>query len=476
MRGTRTLIVPLIVILVFQLTAAAIAAPARPAPIPAAVQLTPIPIDDPELVNPARGFYKWRGEETVPVPEPAHDEYERYFWYDPDHPEESIETAPGVYNFAMIDRAISAAGSRGNKFAFRIRSMANKRSGKRHVPDYLAECGWEYRGTFIPDWNAACYLDNAEKLMDALGARYNADPRIAWMDIGLFGEWGEWAMSEDIYNSAPDGFSIPTEKSMARIIDIQVDAFPDVRKVMFAKTDAHAVIHALGRSDQIGWRVDCFGRDGYFDFPSHPEYLPAWEHMQDRWKTAPVIVEFCAGNLSLSSSVPLKQVQEFHIALIGNGNIGSWDRLDKKKQTNLIALGKAAGYRFQIRHVAVPSVLAPGSSFRVTTDWENVGVAPHYERTAVLFRLYDRQRSEPVWEAESSVDLQALLPTGDRPFSVQDKLTLPANIDPGIYQLGIIVTDPTNYRQPLKLAIAGRQEDGSYLLGDVIVRAPARRR
>jgi hypothetical protein len=335
--------VALTTVIVFQLSVGAAAAPEAAAFPPVTLQPTPISLEDPELVNPGRGFYRWRGVEIVPVPEPAYDEYDRFFWHDPENPEESIETYSGVYNFSRIDNALSAAASRGHKFAFRIRTMANKRSGKRYVPDYLADCGWNYRGTFIPDWNSACFLDNAARLMNALGARYNNDPRVAWMDIGLYGEWGEWALSEETYTAAPQGTSMATDESLTRIIDMQVNAFPNVRKVMMAKTRASAVIHALSRSDQIGWRVDCFARNGYFNFHSHPDHLPAWDLMQDRWKTAPVIVEFCTDNVSLSNSTPLKQVQEFHISLIGNGNIRSWERLNKLSQQNLTLWGKPPG-------------------------------------------------------------------------------------------------------------------------------------
>lgn len=267
-----------------------------------------------------------------------------------------------------------------------------------------------------------------------------------------------------------------TDRSLARIIDIQVNAFPNVRKVMLAKTRADAVIHALAISDQIGWRVDCFGKDGYFDFASNPKYMPAWETMRDRWKTAPVIVEFCTDSVNLSSSIPLKQLREFHISLIGNGNFKRWDRLNKKEQENLILLGKTAGYRYQIHDVAVPLVWIPGWAFQVKTGWENVGVAPHYEPAEVFFKLYDPRHSQYVWEAKSRVNLQTLLPTGDHPFTVQDNLELPVGTAPGSYQLRIIVEDLANYRKPLKLAITGRQNDGSYLLGTVMVASRLSRR
>jgi hypothetical protein len=132
-------------------------------------------------------------------------------------------------------------------------------------------------------------------------------------------------------------------------------------------------------------------------------------------------------------------------------------------------MGKTAGYRYQVRSMTVPEVWVPGGVARVHTEWENVGVAPHYEPTQVVFRLYGSESSTLAWEGRSSVDLQTLLPTGEQPVSVPDLLSLPTDLTPGVYQLRLVVLDPQGYRLPLKLALRGRQADGSYFLGNVVV-------
>ena len=428
-----------------------------------------IPLSSSELVNPMGGYYKWRGVETVPLPEPSHDVYERYYWRDPDNSANSLEISQGVYNFSKIDAAIAAAEARASKFAFRVRSMLSTSSGKRYIPDYLSSCGWNYNGTFIPDWNASCYLNNARNLLNALGARYNNDPRVAWIDIGMYGNYGEWAFAESIYSSAPTGITAATDTSLGAIVDMHLNAFPKVRKVMFAKTRSAPVIRALSSSDQVGWRVDCLGQDGYFDFSTNPKYTSAWPYMENRWKTAPVIVEFCASNVESTYTTAINQVKQFHIATVGNGNFGTWSSKTSTQQANLILLGKTAGYRFQIKQLTIPSQISVNLPFSISTSWENIGVSPHYEKTTVLFQLFNTSTASYVWEYASTLDLQKLLPTGSTPFVVRDTFTLPSSVVPGTYQLRIVATDPVKYRKPLKLAISGMQTDGSYVLGSINV-------
>jgi hypothetical protein len=48
--------------------------------------------------------------------------------------------------------------------------------------------------------------------------------------------------------------------------------------------------------------------------------------------------------------------------------------------------------------------------------------------------------------------------------SVTDEFVLPKDLLAGNYNLNLIIKDPTGYRQPLPLAIKGRNVDGSYTL------------
>jgi hypothetical protein len=65
---------------------------------------------------------------------------------------------------------------------------------QRNVPDYLATTTYGFYcsalSVWVPDWNNNVVLTRMEALMTAIGNRYRDNPRIAWVDVGLYGNYG----------------------------------------------------------------------------------------------------------------------------------------------------------------------------------------------------------------------------------------------------------------------------------------------
>jgi hypothetical protein len=175
----------------------------------------------------------------------------------------------------------------------------------------------------------------------------------------------------------------------------------------------------------------------------------------------------------------MEQVETHHVAMVGNGNFGRWDRYSRIEQSQFIDANKASGYRFVLQSVEVPASMRPGARFDIQSAWSNLGVTPAYNTWDVTFDLRQPSTGESVWEGTSRIDLQSLLPTGERggdnPAIVGDTFTLPTSVPTGEYELGIVVRDPQDYYAPLALAIEGRDPDGRYPLGSVLVDAPEAR-
>jgi hypothetical protein len=70
-------------------------------------------------------------------------------------------------------------------------------AGGKSVPDYFATSanGWTCSAlgnTWIPNWNSAALLTRLTALVNALAASYANDVRLAYLDVGLYGNYGEW--------------------------------------------------------------------------------------------------------------------------------------------------------------------------------------------------------------------------------------------------------------------------------------------
>ncbi|MES2966398.1 MAG: DUF4832 domain-containing protein [Patescibacteria group bacterium] len=435
--------------------------------------ITPVKtsMSSPEIVNPLRGYYRWRGVELMPLPEPAQDHYQRYTWNE-------LETSKGIYNFSKIDADLAVAKSAGAKFGFRIRSMTGYADSKQYVPAYMQSIGWwadtDGNGstdTFVPDWNSQEYLAGTQRLMAALGARYNSDPSIAFLDIGMFGQYGEWTLSSRVdHTKAPAGVSPLSTSSAESIIDAHVNAFPDVQLLMSLRSKNNpAMRYAYSRPTKlpIGSRADCVGQQNYFS--QFQNNIEVWNIISERWKIAPFISEYCSGALvynSTSGDSALKQVRDLHISAIGNGNV-SYSSLLQADRDAYALIGKTAGYRLGVNSINITSPLLTGAPVTFTTNWFNDGVAPVYEQWNVLFSLKN-DSSIVVWTSTSSVSLKNILPTNGSSVIQSDTFII-NSVTPGTYSLSMKIIDPRKTRRPLKLAIAGLQPDGSYTLGQVQV-------
>lgn len=542
-------------------------------PLAAAVAQTLLPPQLPstvELFNPMSGFSTLLVQTTADLEfqainpkyvdaAPLHglplNEYGRLSWH-------SVEPSEGHYDFSIIghvlERCPAPAGQtlclpRGVTFGFRImalnpqvKSDTNVTTGADGYPVYsdlpvyleTGKHGWllpvdpkdaTQGHYFIPDWNDPYFLGRARALLSALGRRYNGDRRIGWLDIGIYGSWGEWhtaglpdaadytrgipyastdpyyALNTQAYlqnTGKPGAYQAGTAAAKSFIVDSYAAAFANTQLVMLTD-DGEGLCHALklpGDTAHVGLRRDSLGSgsDWTYQFPTQLPNCdtPADQKLiLDRWKTAPFVAE-PYGNGS-SPTFPCQtfetdpgtglynineQVPQFHIATIKNGSLctGTWSDLSTGEQQSWLTAGLQAGYRLAPVevHVAVLPDADGRPSLAVQTRWANTGATPAYDDWNVEFSL---RRADGLatwvpdaWRFISHVDLRKILPTGTTPVVVQDRFALPEDMAPGRYELRIRVVDPRRYMQPMQLALQRAMPRGYYPLG--MVEIPALRR
>lgn len=425
-------------------------------PVTGGARLVPqaLPVDGPEIANPLRGQYQWIGEGPDPRDWPAPDVYYRdqITWAG------ELEGARGAYDLAEIERGLAEAAQGNGLFSFRVMALCPECGGNL-VPDYVAR-----QPDGQPDWNSESFLRGYADLMKAIGARYDADPRLGFVDVGGYGSYGEYHLSSD--DTGPIGTPITPENSK-RLVRSVLDAFPS-KFVMMMTPDAGYLRDALALSDRVGIRVDCVGNDGFKGsrIDEVPEAL-------DRWKTAPWIGEWCG-----DSDVPdqyqlgLDQVRRYHISALSSANFpGTYADLPGPQQANFALANKTAGYRFVLDELTVPPRVVAGSTVAMSASWSNVGVGPAYLPWDTMIELREPGSGAVAFAGRSSVDLARFLPTGDRPVTVDDRFEIPDTLAAGSYDVYVRVVSPGGYLAPLNLAIAGRTADGAYRLGSVDVGA-----
>jgi hypothetical protein len=432
---------------------------------PCAFRPREIPRNEAEIVNPMRGLYRWNNQEYAPQPRPAYDSYERYVWRD-------LEPRRGQYDFSVIDRDLEAAQRAGRKHAFRIRAMVNGKGPQ--VPDYLVDAmgrGWWSNGTYVPDWNDQDFVERMDALIAELGRRYNGDPRINWIDVGFYGNWGEWhtwPLTYPSYSGAQD----MRPEHLRGLVDRMAAAFPNTQLIMGSE-DEDILVYALRNYPTMGWRRDSLGSwifDENSTFRNLKRLPNDWQLVMDRWKRAPVMSEFISPNDQRDPDVyrlAQEQAEEYHVSLVSNGNTLVWDSLSRTGREALLELGKQVGYRLVLSDISLPRRATPGAEVTVRTHWINRGNAPTYEHWKPIIHLRDAQ-GQIRWSSTLNIDLRTLLPS-ETATRFENRLALPGDLAAGTYTLTLSIPDPHAYRAPLALAIEGRQADGSYALGDITI-------
>ncbi|UQA61264.1 MYXO-CTERM sorting domain-containing protein [Polyangium aurulentum] len=451
----RSLCLPsLVTVAVLSLSSVAVAEPVSFAP-------APLEASDMSVQNPWSGLYEWNGQEMIDLPEAAPDSYRRFVWKD-------FEIAKDQYDFTKLEARLAEAKEKGQRFSFRLRAMTSE---GLQVPDYIEQYGNYSDGLWYPDWNDTNFLGRYRALFQAIGAKYDGDERLGYVEIGVYGKWGEG------HSPGPNGATDETKKAL---VDMVVDAFPSHRHIAMSD-DEVMLFHALEKSPKTGWRRDSLGWVHFYKTPED-EFsgdTGRWTLFAERWKTAPIVTEFAPWDDSNPDKAresffdrALLGVQKFHAAEVSNGNLDvNASELTEAEMEKFAELHWRTGLRPRLVKVEVDT--QTGSN-KLSASWENLGTAPAYEHYEVIWGLRDPATKESIWNTTSGLDLETLLPTEGTPIVVEDAFTIPTQLAGKTLELTVQIVDPTQYRKPLHLVTQGREAEGVYPIGTLtLVEGPA---
>lgn len=443
----------------------------------------PLATDD--TINPMRGYHRWQNQELVPQSSPALDAFRRYYWRD-------LESAEGQYNFSAILADLAAARQQGRKFAFRLRMMAGYDDDVHYGPAYLvghARCAYgcgfwadadplDPGLTWVPDWNDPFVIERSRGLLAALAAAIGPTDAIAWIDVGIFGQYGEWALRSSVYASPPPGIVPVTPANKRDYARMHFEAFPTQQHVMFvpySNKDAltYGLLEQTITAKPVGLRVDCLGQYGYFNqWSNRPT---EWAPFANQWQKAPFVAEFCpfeSAEAQNGPAVARQQAAAYHISSIGNANFAlskpdaeRWASFTPAEQNELLMLGRESGYRYGVDKTSL--TLTGNGQLTLGATIVNHGSAPTYEPWKVQIELIN-SGGALAWSAPLPATLGTLHGNG-MSLALQGSWRLPV-LASGTYTLRLVVRDartpalPLEARVPMKWVVNERGADGGLTL------------
>ncbi|GAA4249049.1 hypothetical protein GCM10022255_031430 [Dactylosporangium darangshiense] len=166
------------------------------------------------------------------------------------------------YNWSIVDNALNEIASYGNQAAIRFYLEYPGGTGS-HPGNAIPHCfdgHVTYRnntfwGTVSPDYDSAYLLSAVTNFIAAFGARYDGDPRIGFINLGIVGLWGEWHTWPFDTDTA-DGYPnlMPTDAHAAQIVQAFDTAFNTTKLEIRYPDSAGGAANAR----DIGYHDDSF--------------------------------------------------------------------------------------------------------------------------------------------------------------------------------------------------------------------------
>ncbi len=303
------------------------------------------------------------------------------------------------------------------------------------------------------------FLFRVRNLIEKLGKAWDEDDRVAYIECGIYGLWGEEhedTMSKVALKNLAEAYlkAFPHKKLMLRkpkngahypTIGTYWDSFAHIDEEMYAN-DAINFLHweTAVMGGEMAWN---WGRywiqpgEGWDNILTSPDHLPRfleylyWQHNN-------------------------------HLGMPGYG------KLSEAAQKGLDEFHKISGYRYILEKVAYG---AENGKLEVEFDVKNIGASPMYYQWPVQAYLLDENKN-PVWHGDFNCNLMDWMPGDDYDFgrhtygkpAATNKVTGCFDISavkPGKYVLALAVPDPANGKPNLRFATTNYFKGGYTAIG-----------
>ena len=312
----------------------------------------------------------------------------------------------------------------------------------------------EYGGGKSPDYNHPKMVEAMERFIAALGKRYNTHPRVAFIQLGFLGFWGEW-------HTYPRAELFASEATQHRILKAYQKAFPD-KQLMARYADG-----VLAKYKGIGFHDDMFPEDtdngedwSFLARMRRGGHADGWKQNVVGGEMVPHAAQKWLGNQWAHTQ---EMISRSHFSWIGPYGPALDENVSLNLQARSDQLVRKMGYQFRLTEVRHSKRVALGKGCVVLVRGVNEGVAPFYYRWPVKLAWLDT-KGNLVSEIKLQDDIRKWLPGK---FQFGTVLSVPEQT--GIYQLGVGVIDPWKKKPAIRFANELTLQSGWSILGQVEV-------
>jgi hypothetical protein len=330
-------------------------------------------------------------------------------------------------------------------------------------------------GDVATQWTTDTLKNRLVAFVQKLGQAWDNDPRVAYIELGLWGNWGEHHIWPDTLADGTDRIPLSFQTALG---DAAAQAFQNKKvQVRYPNTfqnynfgflwDSFALIDDLSGGEGIiardVWRTQVNGGEVAYDWgqkhiqpgdspndtlsdPNHRNYVIDWIKKTHTTSLGWIDL-YDAGNAVVSQGAALMQ--------------------------------KEFGYRFVIDQATFSGSVQPGGTMNVSFGVVNKGSAPFYYNWPVEASLLRSDRTVAWKGLFNNVDIRNWMPGDDwnastRQYNqapaanqVSGAFTIPSNLPAGTYTLALSILDPFGYKPSARFANSNYYTGGRTPLGKV---------
>ncbi|OCT15515.1 hypothetical protein A8709_15685 [Paenibacillus pectinilyticus] len=412
-----------------------------------------------------------------------------------------LEPVKGQFDWAGIEAKYQFAywSSLGKKMNLRL-VLDTPTSDPTHkdIPDWLYDELVQAEGTagagkwyntesigsgFAPNYSSPVLISEHERMLKAYAAHYDNDPRVAFIQLGSLGHWGEFHnWPEDVSGKFPQ--LTVTNQYVTQYLDNFHHKLLGMRKPFPIAADNHFGLFNDVFGDKgstaswLDWTINGWNEINlYLEPGENAADVQAASKIPDFWKSNFSGGEFTSGNplQSLKDDAIMESLYETyasHTSWLGPSSPADYqvgkDGVTQAVQENMDTMLKTMGYRFILESAAHPATANEGDSVTLSTYWTNKGVAPFYMDWPVAVALADASGqivTSSITKA-SQTDIRNWLP-GEQQAELP--LHVPSTLTTGTYTVLVGILDPQTNQPGIQLAIAGKRSDGWYALDTIAI-------
>jgi len=371
-------------------------------------------------------------------------------------PLKDLQQAENRFTWDLLDAQLNAIAGRGHQAVFRV--YLDYPDTEYGVPAFLAAVTKHaYTGngngvhhtSYSPDYDDPALRRALTHFIAAFGKRYDGDPRIGFVTLGLLGYWGEW------HTYPHDWF--PSLTVQNEVLNAYEKAFHRTKLLM---REPKPGTNAAGRA--LGYHDDSFA---YQTLP--PPGWHFWGKVQalgvtEKWKTEAIggevrpEVQGCLWEEAPCTPAGQefgKCVQTTHVSWLINQ--GAFTGLSGARFGRAVAGVQRMGYEFFVSQAQMTSTKRSGV-LQAALRIRNTGVAPFYYDWKVRVGIVSADRKlVQAWDTDWKVT--HLLP--GEPDRVWNWKRSVAGLKAGRYTLLVQCVNPLPGGHPVRFANATQDRD-----------------